>query len=439
MREDPEQTITYNHLVSEIDRIRPRTVNSGRAMASWCSLLLLLLMTAFAVPVGSFLSPAPKHGRVTSVCRPSHLHINIPSPTASLFSTADGNYVSGLLYQEQENIIVRRGELEEGFVKNARPLEAPVIKVRGTGKAGGFGNSASGGGGSGRSEARSSKEEGKEHAKVLIREGVLRIDNVLSSDTADSVRDHLYELRRTSEAEVDDGKIQSIQRFAQVLLKRNRFDLTIPLGGSNNGIITTALEEVLCKSPVGTTISSIFGDDAILHELSCLMSDPGSQRQVIHPDTPYVDGMGPSLFTCFIALQDVTPEMGPTTWLPRTHDEISHEKFKDSSSGEGGTDSPKDALIKTRPAVSGLLPKGSCVIFDSRVLHCGTANVSSKSRALFYFSFKDSHVGYPGNPASIRKELASANVSLGALMEDLTSFGKGKGSPLIDRLGSQMR
>jgi ectoine hydroxylase-related dioxygenase (phytanoyl-CoA dioxygenase family) len=135
--------------------------------------------------------------------------------------------------------------------------------------------------------------------------------------------------------------------------------------------------------------------------------------------------------------------MGPTTWLPRTHNKESHERFKDSSSSGGGGgdggDSPKDDLIKTQPAVLGLLPKGSCVVFDSRVLHCGTANLSSKSRALFYFSFKDPQVGYPGNPASIRQELASANVSLGALIEDLTSFGKGKGSPLIDRLGSQMR
>ena len=47
-------------------------------------------------------------------------------------------------------------------------------------------------------------------------------------------------------------------------------------------------------------------------------------------------------------------------------------------------------------------------------------------------------MGYPGNPASIRQELANANVSLGALMEDLQLFGKGKGSPFIDRLASQM-
>ena len=368
---------------------------------------------------------------LTAICPSSSLlnagHIRRPSV---LMAGAD---VSNLLYQEQEKLIVKRGELEESFVTNARPLEAPKIKVR---KAGGGGF---GGGAAAASKGKgSSKAEGKAYAKILKKDGVLRIDNVLSSDTADAVREHLYNLRYQSEKEVNEGKIQPIQRFADVLLKHNRCDLTIPLGDE---IITKALEESLHKSPVGSTIASTFGDGAILHEFSCLMSDPGSQRQVIHPDTPYIEGKGPVLYTCFIALQDVTLDMGPTTWLPNTHTKEAHEAFKDNIEGSGGSDSPKDKLIKSQPAVLGTLSKGSCGIFDSRVLHCGTANRSKDdiSRALFYFSFKSPQVGYPGNPASIRRELADANVSLGALMEDLQSFGKGKGSPLIDQLGSQMR
>jgi hypothetical protein len=48
--------------------------------------------------------------------------------------------------------------------------------------------------------------------------------------------------------------------------------------------------------------------------------------------------------------------------------------------------------------VLGLLPKGCCAIFDSRTLHCGGANRSDKSRALFYFTFKNPKIGDPGNP-----------------------------------------
>ena len=334
-----------------------------------------------------------------------------------------------LLYQEQEKLIVQRGELEESLVTNTSPLEAPKIKIRGTGKAGGFGKSSS--------SSNNNKAEGKEYAKILKKEGVVRIDNVLSSDTADEVREYLYALRKQSELEVAEGKIQPIQRFADVLLKQNRCDLTIPMGDE---IITKALDETLRVSQIGSTISSVFGDGAILHEFSCLMSDPGSQRQVIHPDTPYIDGKGPVLYTCFIALQDVSLDMGPTTWLPRTHCKEAHEQFQDTFASEGA-ESRKDALIRKQPAVLGTLPKGCCGIFDSRLLHCGTANrsVDGTSRALFYFSFKNPEVGYPGNPASIRAELGNANVSLGDLVKDLQMFSKGKRTELVDRLGSLMR
>lgn len=292
------------------------------------------------------------------------------------------------------------------------------------GKAGGFGKASSG-------TKASSKVEGKAYAKILKKEGVLRLDNVLSPSTADELRTYLYKLRSQSEQEVADGTVQPIERYANVLLKHNRCDLTIPLGTEE--IITTALNEALRKSPVGGTLQSIFGDGAILHEFSCLMSDVGSQRQVIHPDTPFVDGKGPVLYTCFIALQDVTLDMGPTTWFPRTHTKEAHGKFKDIYD--------KDTLIQNQPAVLGLLPKGSCGIFDSRLLHCGTANRSEegKSRALFYFSFKNPEVGYTGNPASIRLELGQKNVALGDLLSDLESFEKGEGSPLIDAVGKKMR
>ena len=398
--------------------------------------LLVLLVAAVILPSNSFLTPQQQYQRINHHPSPSPYYLI----TTSLMAGSD---VSNLLYQEQEKLIVKRGEFEEQLVSNAKPLEATSIKVRGTGKAGGFGKSAGGGSSGGGSNKASSKAEGKAHAKILKKEGVLRIDNVLSSDTADAVREYLYNLRYQSEREVQEGTIQPIQRFADVLLKQNRCDLTIPLGDT---IITKALQESLCNSPVGSTIASIFGNDAKLYEFSTLMSDPGSQRQNVHPDTPYLDGKGPVLYTCFIALQDVTLDMGPTTWFPRTNNKESHQAFMDthlSSSGEEGDGeqqlSPKDELIKTKPAVLGTLSKGSCAIFDSRTLHCGTANRSDKSRALFYFSFKNPEVGYPGNPASIRQELANANVSLGSLMEDLQSFGKGKGSPFIDRLASQMQ
>lgn len=341
--------------------------------------------------------------------RPSRLHV--------------GTDVSSLLYQEQEKLLVQRGELEESLV-NAISLEASKVKVRGTGKAGGFGKSSS-------PRVGPDKAEGKPYAKILRKEGVIRIDNVLSESTADALREYLYDLRCMSESDVKEGKIQPIQRFADVLLKHNRCDLTVPLGDQ---IVSTALYESMCKSPVGSIILSEFGKSATLHELSCLMSDSGSQRQVIHPDTPFIEGKNAVLYTCFIALQDITLDMGPTTWLPRTNTKDAHEIFRDQSGAD------KDDFISKTPAVLGTLRKGSAAVFDSRTLHCGTANRSDKSRALFYFSFKSPKLaGSTGNPASIRRELGDARVTLGDLTSDLVELGKGNECELIGRLAGLMQ
>jgi ectoine hydroxylase-related dioxygenase (phytanoyl-CoA dioxygenase family) len=181
--------------------------------------------------------------------------------------------------------------------------------------------------------------------------------------------------------------------------------------------VIEALHYILCQSTVKDTVTAILSDKAVLYELSCLISDPGSQRQVMHPDNPYLPGRDdPTLLTCFFALQDVDTTMGPTVYLPRTHTEKAHAAFLDESIAADETESPKDQLLRGSKSVLGTLTKGSCSIYDSRVLHCGSANRSLESRAIFYFSFRNPAVAYPGNPASIREELGSARISL----QDLT-------------------
>jgi ectoine hydroxylase-related dioxygenase (phytanoyl-CoA dioxygenase family) len=327
---------------------------------------------------------------------------------------------SNLLYQEAEKVLVNRGEVEETLVSDAMPIKANLVKLKGVGKAGGFGGRSAT---SASSLKKANNAEAKAHSKVLIEEGVVRIDNILSEKVVDRLKSYLYDLRQTSEQEIEKGLVKPLDRFANVLLKQNRCDLTIPLG---NDIVSQALNEALRISSVGATISSILGEDCILHEFSCLMSDPGSQRQVIHPDTPFIPGKGPVLYTCFIALQDVRPDMGPTVWFPNTHTEEAHNAFKNDSMDVVSGESKKDQFIRSRKAVLGLLPKGSCAIFDSRLLHCGTANQSNDSRALFYFSFKNPSVGYTGNPASIRPDVGKAMISMKTLVSDLERFAKGK-------------
>ena len=359
----------------------------------------LLLITICWTESSAFLVPNGHHTT----------RADVHSFQLSADTTGNGEYLpppSYGLYEVQEEMLVKRGVIEEELMEgNHKPLKAK--KIRGVGQSKGFG-------GGGTKSSSAFKESGKIFAKEIRKEGLARIDGVLTNDLADAMRNFAFELRKDSEEQVKAGNVKRIDRFADVLLRSNRCDLTIPLGPEP---VMNALRHVFFESPVRATIEEMLTDQAALYELSCLISDPGSQRQVVHPDNPFREGMNdPVLLTCFIALQDIDMSMGPTVWLPRTHTAEIHSQFQDDQVGSDGSESPKDQLLRTRPTVLGTLPKGSCVIYDSRVLHCGTANksfdTSNQSRALFYFSFRNPAIGNPGNPASIRPDLGRARMPM---------------------------
>ncbi len=328
--------------------------------------------------------------------------------STSVAVKAEAYNPSSLLYAEHEKLLVSRGELEAQLMTSPTPLQANIVK--GSGGGGGFG---------GGSKKSLLQDQAKSHAKVLQEQGVVRIDSVLSGERADALRERVYALRKESEALVQEGQLMQKDRFADVLLTHNRRDMTLPIGPE---WAADTLANILLESPVGKTLEILLGKKALLREWSCLMSDPGSQRQVAHPDTPWQQE--PVLYTCFVALQDITPNMGPTTWLPQTHTQEMHQRFQDESMMTGKDQSPKDQLLATQPSVLGTLPKGACAIFDSRLLHCGGANQSETSRALMYCSFQNPKVT-PGNPGSIRSDLIG-KWTLQTLRDELELFRKNK-------------
>jgi ectoine hydroxylase-related dioxygenase (phytanoyl-CoA dioxygenase family) len=60
--------------------------------------------------------------------------------------------------------------------------------------------------------------------------------------------------------------------------------------------------------------------------------------------------------------------MGPTTFLPGTHRQLAHSRFDDTAQ--------KDLLLQTSRTMQGPLGVGDAVTYDSRVLHCGGANLA---------------------------------------------------------------
>lgn len=127
------------------------------------------------------------------------------------------------LYNDQQRVIIERGIVEGGLMRDtSSTLLANVPKLRGVGAAGGFGGSKDGKVSKRKASGEEQKAAGKSHAAVLSKQGVVRIDNVLTPEAADALREWAFGLRLTAREEVESGSIGPLYRFADVLLKENR-------------------------------------------------------------------------------------------------------------------------------------------------------------------------------------------------------------------------
>ena len=224
--------------------------------------------------------------------------------------------------------------------------------------------------------------------RVLEQEGVVRLNGILPKSTAATLREDILTRRDDAYAAIssDVGGGDSWRNyFADVMLKTNRCDLLLPLEGNES--LQKALHEILVESnKLSSIISTAMGggnvdNEATLYEMSALISDPGSPRQPIHPDNPYQEHA--PLYTAFISLQDVSNEMGPTTFLPRTNTENAHDQYNDIPK--------RDSFLESRSSVEALLNTGDASLFDSRTMHFGGANDKSEgaTRVLLYLSFRN--------------------------------------------------
>ena len=262
--------------------------------------------------------------------------------------------------------------------------------------------------------------------RALNQEGVIRLNGILSKSTAAILREEILIRRNDAYATITTSDTNSTHNeeeegeesntnneksdwrnyFADVLLKRNRCDLLLPLKGNRN--LQAALYEILVTS---NRVSSTLPNDATLYELSSLISDPNSPRQPVHPDNPFQQH--PPLHTIFIALQDITDQMGGTIFLPKTNTAEAHSKYNDIPN--------RDEFLQSSPNVAALLNAGDAALFDSRTMHCGGANdeIEGSTRVILYLSFRNPKATEAiGNVGSIMSDIKL--MTIGELRSKLT-------------------
>ena len=120
------------------------------------------------------------------------------------------------------------------------------------------------------------------------------------------------------------------------------------------------------------------GTDATLTHCGCMLSFPGSATQPWHSDGPHIRGSDvpragsdlpfvspPHALNVFVPLVDLTPNNGPTEYVPGSH---------------------FDYDVKA-PHVIPSLRKGTALLFDYRLKHRGLGNSSTEERPLLYITY----------------------------------------------------
>ena len=276
--------------------------------------------------------------------------------------------------------------------------------------------------------------------------GLTRLDACLRRETVAELLEHVNErlVRAHAALEADLNDPDALRRFGNVRRPVQRFDLKLDLCSHVMGALSEAL------SPLKAVYETTLGANAELFELGAFITDPTAPRQPVHPDTEYTPH--PVAASTFIALQDIDAAMGPTVYLPATHhnasahqalnmredplglihgtptDWMQPSSFMDQAEltaaaedaellaeSQGGqcAVSPKERMLRGTPSQHGApMCVGDAITFDSRLLHCGSANDSPRRRILFYFSFRVQGTVTPYGRGSLDEDLQTRRLLL---------------------------
>ena len=381
----------------------------------------------------SFTHLIPALLSLTYAFSPSTQTVRIDTSITASLSAAD------LLYQDQQDALLRRALHEQQIIQSTTKtgvidsLIAPKVKAvakSGTGFASASSKSA---------DIRLAQQR----AKIVHKEGVLRIDSALSLETCDALREYVLEQQKIAQRVTDEDVDLSMVYYGVENRRKGRCDLQLSLlrGGFDRDFDNVCEENGF---PLADALNALLGEKGTLrylyeelvttegefYELAAVVTDPGSSRQTIHPDLPWKP-VAP-LYVIFLALQDVTVEMGPTCFLTGSHTEIINKAFNCGNAAQ------KDEVLSKSKAKLSTLKKGDCVLFDARILHCGNANESTETRALFNFSFRNPKVtGDLGYKGSIRPGYEKA-MTFKNVRDALVAHDSGDIDPFLS-YGSGMR
>ena len=189
------------------------------------------------------------------------------------------------------------------------------------------------------------------------------------------------------------------QTYGRIMKSEFRKDMPLDWEAPFTDIMYAAL------APIGEIMLGILGQDATMVEYGTLTSYPGAESQVMHADTPMEEpghAKWARLISCYVYLSNVTTDQAPLDVWPGTHTHVHFYNLDKMVAVEEG-----NAMPVLSPAVRMAVPIGTMVMYDSRVFHRGTENLTPRARPTLYFSFMSDSGERPiGSTFSMKKKYA---------------------------------
>lgn len=196
---------------------------------------------------------------------------------------------------------------------------------------------------------------------ILSRLGAIVIPGVVSPDLCDQVASQLL----NQDVHNPDKKTGDIYNSTNLPGTGARIDLFV----NNEGLYADMYDRVMTKLSM---LFQCYAPDFYLSEFSSFLVYPGATNQPWHSDTNRYDNEAAPMITVAIALTDIHDDLAPLQVMLG-----SHTSFLSMFLG---------------PKLKMTCKKGDVIIWDSRIYHRGTANLTrSLVRPLFYFSLTSTH------------------------------------------------
>jgi hypothetical protein len=202
------------------------------------------------------------------------------------------------------------------------------------------------------------------HVEELEREGIVRMNGVLPSGRCKVWRKAMDRTLENALAAISSGTLPFGDRFGAVHARGegHRHDVFLPLASPNGDeneqelanmiqsvvhFVKPVIEGVLLEEGAGSR-----SEQPVLHDCSCVISEPGASAQPVHPDV-LCNGNEQKckLVQIFVALDDISSDMGPTKLWPGTHIPSFQHKFTQAAMMYGSAVTEQMMYGKSSPKV----------------------------------------------------------------------------------------